>query len=119
MPAAGEHVHGLDALNGKAAGHKKLHIPGQGGGVAGDIDHAPGTGGKDGVNDLGVAALAGRIHCETVDGFALRHQHGQGILRRCAEEGGVLDAVPGDILPGVLHRLGDHLDADDLPGLPG
>ncbi len=119
MAAAGEHVHGLNGLDGEAAGGQDFNVPGQGGGVAGDVDHAPGAGSEDGVDDLGVAALAGRVHGETVDLLAGGHQFGQGLLRRGAEEGSVFDAVPGGVLPGVLHRLGHHFDADDLPGPPG
>ena len=119
MAASGEHVHGLDGLDGEAAGGEELEVPGQGGWVAGDIDHASGAGGEDGVDDLGVAALARRVHGEAVDGLAIRHQLWQGVLRRRAKEEGVVDAVPCGVLPGVLHRLGDHFDADDLPGLPG
>ena len=48
MPAAREHVHGLDGLDGEAAGGQELHVPSQGGGVAGDVDHALCARGKDG-----------------------------------------------------------------------
>ena len=74
MPAAGEHIHRLDSLNREAAGGEELYVPSQGGGVAGNIDHAPGAGCKDGVDDLGIAALSGWVHGETVDGLALLHQ---------------------------------------------
>ncbi len=119
MAAAGEHVHRLDGLDGEAAGGKAFYVPGQGGGVAGDVDHTPGAGGEDSVDDLGVAALAGRVHGETVDPLAFSHQLGQGFLRRGAEEGSALDAVASGIFLGVLHCFWDNLDADDLPGLPG
>ena len=71
MPAAGEHVHRLDGLDGETAGGEELDVTSQGGWIAGDVDHAPGTGGKDSVNDLRLAALAGRVHDQAVDRLTL------------------------------------------------
>ena len=74
MAASWEHVHRLNGLNGEAASHQALYVPGQGGGITGDVDHALGAGSEDGIDDLRIAALAGRIHGETVDGLSLRNQ---------------------------------------------
>ena len=93
MSAAGEHVHGLNGLDGEAAGSEELDVSGQCGRIAGNIDHAANGGGENGVDDLGIAALAGRVHDETVDGLSLGHQFGKSFLRRCSEEGGVFDSV--------------------------
>ena len=76
MSAAGEHIHWLDGLDGEAAGGQEFDVPGQGGGIAGNVDHSPGAGSQYGVDDLGIAAFAGRVHGEAVDGLTLRHQPG-------------------------------------------
>ena len=84
VSAAGEHVHGLNGLDGEASGSEELDVSGQCGRIAGNIDHAANAGGENGVDDLRIAALAGRVHDEAVDGLSLGYQFGKSFLRRCA-----------------------------------
>ena len=54
MGAAGEEVGGLGGLEGEALIFQQGHIPGQGGGVAGDVDKLPGVHPVNGFNGVGV-----------------------------------------------------------------
>ena len=80
MPRSGKHIHRLNGLQEKATICKELHIPGQGGWIAGNIDQPFCAGIKNGVYHLGVAALARWIDGETVQFLPLRHDSRQGLL---------------------------------------
>ena len=54
MGAAGEEVGGLGGLEGEAFFFQLRYVPGQGGGVAGDIHQTPWVQTGDGLNGVGV-----------------------------------------------------------------
>ena len=116
MAAPGEQVCCRDLFYPEAPLLQQRHIPGQGGGIAGDIDQALGRHPGDGFDGVAVQALAGRVYGDDVrvDALLLQVQgSGAGIG---AEELGVLNAVAPGIVLGILNGLGNHLHANDLSG---
>ena len=119
MLGAGEHVHRLGLPEHVAAPGEALHVPAQGGRVAGDVHHPIRGHVRDGVHHVPGQALAGRIHADHVGPHPLRRQAAGGLPRVSAEEVGVGNAVPGGVGDGVVHRLGHHLRPPDGPCPPG
>lgn len=119
MSRPAKKIHRLDLFDLVVQLLKAFQVPGQGGGVAGDVDDAAGAhGGQDG-GDLGGQALAGRVHGDDIGADAVLGQlpgHGAGVA---AEELRVGHAVAAGILLGVLDGLGHQLRADHAPGVPG
>lgn len=116
MGGSWEQVYPLGADRPVAQLRQALHVPGQGGGVTGDVDDAlRGHPGQDGGHLRG-QALPGRVHTDHLGADALPGQLGGGLSRVTAEEADVVHAVPGGVGPGVLNGLGDDLRADDLGG---
>ena len=76
MLRAGEHVHRRGAEGAVAVGGEVFEVAGEGDGVAGDVDHARGAQGADGAEEVLVAAGAGRVHHQHVEG-ALFGGHAQ------------------------------------------
>ena len=143
MVRSRKEIEGLGVGQGVALFAQELHVPGQGGGVAGDVDD-PGRGhGHHGVDDLRGQALSRRVHHDDVhascsvilsagkDPFFFfscwlpaaaccpRSEALGGLAGVGAEEFHVFHAVPGGVFPGVLDGLGDDLHADDLSRPPG
>ena len=114
MGAAGEEVKGLRLLQMVAVGLEQRHIPGKRSGVAGDIDQRAGGKAGDGLDGVGIQPLAGRIHHDHIRMDALTLQLQRSRSGVGTEEFGIFDAVAPGVVFGVLHRLGNDLDADDL-----
>ena len=110
MAASWEHVHRLNGLNGEAASHQALYVPGQGGGIAGDVDHPGGAGLGNGLNHRGLQALAGRIHQHRVAAEPFPDQPGQHLFRGAGVEDGVGNAVALRVAAGVFHRVRHDFD---------
>ena len=117
MAGAGEHVHGAGADGPVAQLREELHIPAQGGGVAGDVHHPLRPHGRHGGDDLRAEALAGRVHGNDVRPQAVLLQLGGDVRRVTAEKLRVFNAVAGRVLFGVRDGGGHDLRADDLFGL--
>ena len=87
------------------------YVPGQGGGVAGDVDEAFGVHAGDGFDGVGAEAFSWGIHGDDVRVDALFFQLQRSLAGVAAEEFGVLDAVAPGVVLGVLYGLGNHLHA--------
>ena len=116
MTAPGEQVGSHGVFQGVAFFLQKRHIPGQGGGVAGYVDDAPGGHPVQGFDGVGVEALPGRIHHHHIGADAVFLQFQSGGAGISAEELRVFDAVAFGVVFGILHSLGDHLHAHDFTG---
>ena len=114
MGAAGEQIKGLCTLQLEALLLQQGNIPGQGGGVAGDVDQSSGGEAGDGFDGIGVQALAGRVHHHHIGLDALFFQLQGGGTGVGAEKFGVFDAVSLGVVLGILHGQGDDLHADEL-----
>ena len=66
MAAPGEQVCCRDLFYPEAPLLQQCHIPGQGGGIAGDIDQALRGHPGDGLDGVAVQALAGRVYGDDV-----------------------------------------------------
>ena len=114
-----EHVHGLRPGEAIAPPAQALDVPGEGGGIAGDVGDCGDAGVGEGVQQRGVRALAGRIEYGGVKATPLvqqpRNLHG-GVA--ADEVGPVVEAVAR----GVALRVGDggrdDLDACGASGPP-
>ena len=71
MVGSGEEVGGFGLFQAVAPLGQEFHIPGQGGGVAGDINQPLGIHLDDGLDDLGGDPLPGRVHADHVGADAL------------------------------------------------
>ena len=98
---------------------QQLHVPCQGGRVAGDVHQALGGHLDDGLDHLRRDALPGRVHADHVRADAPLGQGQGGLAGVGAEELRVVHPVPGGVGPGVLHCGGDHLRPDGPLCLPG
>ena len=112
MHGVREHVHRLHLVQHEALLDQPGEIPGQGLGVAGDIDQPARRHGHQGLQYRLVTALAGRIHHHHVGTHPVGMQGRHQLLRLAHVELGLLDAVEGRIATGVadgaLHRLDPH-----------
>ena len=117
MGCAGEEVGRLGGLEGVAPLGEQLHVPGQGGRVAGDVDQAAGGHVGDGLDDRQGQALPGRVHGDDLRAQAPGGQGLGGFAGVGAEEFRVRDAVAQGVGLGVLDGGGDHLRPDG-PGGP-
>lgn len=120
MESMRELIHGLDVIEFISSRCQFFQVSGQGGGVAADVDDAPGGDLQHGLDAFFVAALAGRIDADDVDlrvfalFFQFLHIVGQDFLCLADVEAGVCDSVAVRILFSVLDGLGDDLDTTDL-----
>ena len=119
MAAPGEEVCGYGVFHGVAPFLQQSHIPGQGGRVAGYIHDPPGSEPVQSFDGVGVQALSGRVDHHHIRVDALLFQRQSRFAGVTAEKFRVLNAVAPGVVPGVLHRLGDHFDANDLARGPG
>lgn len=104
MGRSGEKIHGGGLLDEISQLCKALDVPGQGGGVAGDVDHPSGGHLGDGFHHLGGQALSGRVHRHRVGAGAFGGEAGGQIGGVSAEKIHVFNAVaPGGLF---LCRLG-------------
>ena len=116
---SGEEVHPLGLHRPVAQLPQPLHVPGQGGRVAGHIDDARRPQPRQDGGHLGAQTLPGRVHADHVGPHPLPGQlvrHRPGVP---AEELPVGQAVPPGVFPGVPHGLGDELRPDDPARPPG
>ena len=116
MAATGEEICRQGVFQHVATLFQQGHVTGQGGGVAGNVDDAPGGESGQGFDGVGVEALPGRIHHHHVGLDALLFQSQSRLAGVAAEKFGVFNAVALGVVLCVLHSLGDHLHADDLAG---
>ena len=114
MGAAGEEVCGKGVLECVAALFQQRHISGQSSRVAGNIDDPPGGEAGKGFDCVTVQSLSGRVYHDHIRFDALGFQLQGSLACVAAEKFGVFDAVAFGIVPGILHRLGNHLHTDDL-----
>ncbi len=116
MAASREQIRGEGVFQNITPFLQQRHVPGKGRRVAGHIDDAPGREAVQGLDGVGVEALPGRIHDDHVGFYALALQFQ--CRRACvaAEKFRVFNAVALGVVFRILHRLGDHLHADDLSG---
>ena len=109
MGGAGEQVYAASAAGGVAHGGQKRQVPCQGCRVAGHIHQPLNTHFINSGEHLRRAALAWRVY----DGHIRAHALGRQLRCRTGcvrtQEFCILNAVAPGILPGVLHRLGNHL----------
>lgn len=119
MRGAGEHVHRHGLFEGVAPPGKPLHVPAQGAGIAGDVDHPLWAHIRDGVHHVLGQPLAGRIHAHHVGAHPLPLQVAGRLPRVGAEEAGVFNVVALGVGDGVVHRLGHHLGPPHHARLPG
>ena len=119
MGASWEQICRLGGFQGEAPLLQQGHVPGQCGGVTGDVDQAFGGHAGDGFNGVGIQALPGRVHGDHIRADALLLQPESSLARVAAEEFRVFDAVAFGVVPGILHRLLHYLHTDDLPGRGG
>ena len=119
MGCSGEEVHGHGFFGLIAQGGEAAQIPGQGGGVAGDVHNAFGGHGRHRLHHVGGQSLSGRVHTDHVGPHPLRRQLAGRFSGVAAEEPGIENAIPFGILFCVLNGLGHHFRADDRPGLTG
>ena len=112
MPRARKHIHGTGPGGLIPQLPENLHIPAQGGGVAGDVHHPLGRHGRHRGDDLRGQALSGRIHGDDIGPQALRLQLRRDVRRVAAEKLRVFDAVPGGVFFGVRNGRGHDLRAD-------
>ena len=105
MGGSWEQVYPLGADRPVAQLRQALHVPGQGGGVTGDVvDALRGHPGQDGGHLRG-QALPGRVHTDHLGADALPGQLGGGLSRVTAEEADVVHAVPGGVGPMTIATL--------------
>ena len=93
---------------------QQRHIPGEGGRVAGNIHDPTGREPGQSFDGIGVQTLPGRIYHHHIGFDPLLFQLQGGLACVTAEKLRVFDAVALCVVPGILHRLGYHLHADDL-----
>ena len=91
-----------------------LQISCQGGWVAGDVNHAVGRHGADGVDNVGRQPLSGRIHAHHVRADAPLLQVGGGLAGIGADEFHVSHAVLSGVFPGVFDGRRNDLRTDDV-----
>ena len=94
VPRPREHVHGLRPLQAIAPRGEALHVPGEGGGVAGDVGQRGNAGVGDGLQQRGVGALAGRVEYGGVKALAPLEQAGDLCGGVAADEAGPVASRP-------------------------
>ena len=109
----------MDFLDGVAVFGEVADISGEGGGFAGDVNDLGRQGGGEGVEKLGITALAGGIDNDEVRGIILGDPFGQPFFGFGGGEATVGDAVEFGVEVGVFDGLGDGFDAIDLTSLAG
>ena len=119
MAAPGEQICCHHLFHPEALVFQEGGVPGQGGGVAGDVDQAFGGHLGDGLDGILAQALSWGVYGDDVRADALFLQAQGGLSCVGAEEFCVFDAVAPGIVFGVLNGLGDHLHAQNLSGLSG
>ena len=119
MGAAGEQVGSHGIFQGVAPLLQQRHIPGQRGGVAGNIHDAPGRKTAQGFNGIGIQALSGRIYHHHIGFDSLLFQLQSRLTGITAEKFRIFDAVALGIFLCIGHRLGNDLHTDDLSGSTG
>ena len=117
MHGVREHVHRLHLVQHEALLDQPGEIPGQGLGVAGDIDQPARRHGDQGLQHRLVTALAGRIHHHHIGSHALGVQLGHQLLGLAHVEFGVLYAVESCVATGIADGALHRLDAHHLGGL--
>ena len=114
-----KHVHGLRPRQAVAPRGEALHVPGEGGGVAGDVGQRGTAGVGDGLQQRGVGPLAGRVEYGGVKALAHPEQAGNLCGGVAAEEPRLCFEA---VALGVALRVGDgggnDLDAGDPAGMP-
>ena len=98
-----EHVHRLDFFYKIPFFPQQARVPGEGGGIAGNIDQPVRPGIGNGFDDGGLQSFARRIHNDHVRPQAVRDHPGQQVFRFAGMEGRVPDAVAFGIVLRVLH----------------
>lgn len=118
MRAFWEKIDRFGGAEGVAFFREQLHVAGEGGRVAGDVDDALRLHGGDGLDHVGAYALARRVDDDHVGLFAALGQQ----LRSCASIHAVKFRIVHAVLCGikfcVFDRLRDNLDADGLFRVP-
>lgn len=118
MRAFWEKIDRFGGAEGVAFFREQLHVAGEGGRVAGDVDDALRLHGGDGFDHVGAYALARRVDDDHVGLFAALGQQ----LRSCARIHAVKFRIVHAVLCGikfcVFDRLRDNLDADGLFRVP-
>ena len=118
MRTTGKQIHGFGVGELIAFFTQELYITGQGGRVAGDIDHLFGAHGVNGFNDIGAHALSRRVYDDNIGTVSLLAQLLCCLTCIGAEELCVCDPVSICILLGIFDGGIDHLYTDDLFGFP-
>lgn len=106
----------MNLFGGVSAFGEQLGVAGEGRRAAGDIDHALGRGGDDGLQDGGIAALARGIEHDHIRAEAVGHQFGKQFFGCADMEFGVGNAVARGVFVRVLNGFRHDFDADDLFG---
>ena len=116
-PRPAEHIDALNFFGGVSAFGEQLGVAGEGRRAAGNIDHALGRGGDNGLQDGGIAALARGIEHDHIRAEAVFHQLGQQLFGCADVELGVGNAVARGVFIRVLNGFRHDFDADDFFGL--
>ena len=93
---------------------QQLHIPPQCGRVAGYIHDSLRPHPHHGINNFRCQALAGWVYADHVRTQIIRRQLDRDVGGVAAEEFHIGNAVCPGVLPGVLHRRGHDLCADEF-----
>lgn len=112
-----EHVHRLDPIQPVALLKQHPAVLRQGGRIARDVDESCRLRLGEREQQRALAAGARRVDHDDVGADAALHPFGQQLLGAPDEEAGVRRAARPGIVPGVVDRLGDKLDAAHLAGV--
>ena len=114
-----KHIHRPGPVEAVAAGGQALYVPGEGGGVAGDVGDAGDACGGEGVQQRLVAALARRVEYGGVEALTAIEQPGDLPGGVAADEVGALrEAVAFGVAAGVVDGGRHDLDAGGVPRPP-
>lgn len=116
MAAPWEHIDGCGGLVGVGGG-EEVEVAGEGGGVAGYVDHAGGRHGLDGGDDIGGQTLSWGVYNDDVGADAGGCKLLCGLAGVGTEKFGVCDVVALGIFFGIGNRRRNHLHADHFTGL--
>lgn len=113
MCRLGKHIHRLYHLGAQAATVQDIEVPGQGLGVAGDVDEHSWMQCRRRLQNRLVTAAAGRIENHHASRFGFGNVAAQQLKGIPSLEVAVVDVVEAGVFPGILHRRFEDFDARD------